>query len=108
MSRPIYFDESVWVTVADGLRRRGWEVHTARDYDRLGATDDRHLALAVDNDWILFTFDDDFLALARAEGLEHAGIVYADQAHRRVGDLVKELDAFLENLDPTWRGIHFL
>ena len=28
--RPLYCDESIWIPVADGLRRRGWTVYTAR------------------------------------------------------------------------------
>jgi len=35
MSRPLYGDESTWIPVADGLNRRGWEVHTARDWTTL-------------------------------------------------------------------------
>jgi CBS-domain-containing membrane protein len=27
--RPLYCDESIWVPVADGLRRRGWTVYEA-------------------------------------------------------------------------------
>lgn len=33
--RPLYCDESVWVPVADGLRRREWTVRTTRDEDLL-------------------------------------------------------------------------
>jgi len=108
MSRPLYCDESIWIPVAEGIRHRGWEVHTARQHDRLGAPDSEHLAFAVDNDWIVFMFDDDFLSLVEGEDLEHAGIVYTDQAGKRVGDVVKALDAFLDELDPEWRGVHFL
>jgi predicted nuclease of predicted toxin-antitoxin system len=74
--RPLYCDESIWVPVADGLRRRGWTVHTARGEDRLGDPDTEHLAYAADNDWILVTFDDDFLSLVENSNLNHAGIIY--------------------------------
>lgn len=106
--RPLYLDESVWIPVADGLRRRDWEVHTAREHGLLGEPDAVHLALALEHDWILFTFDDDFLALIKAEGHDHAGLIYTDQSHKRVGDVVKALDAFLDGLDSEWRGIHYL
>jgi predicted nuclease of predicted toxin-antitoxin system len=60
MSRPVYCDESIWAGIADGLRQRGWEAHTAREEGLLGAPDEEQLAFAVEHDWILFTFDDDF------------------------------------------------
>jgi predicted nuclease of predicted toxin-antitoxin system len=64
--RPLYCDESIWIPVADGLRRRGWAVLTARDEERLGDPDREHLSYAVENDWILVTFDDDFLSLVES------------------------------------------
>lgn len=76
MTRALYCDESIWIPVADGLRRRGWKVHTAKNEDTLGAPDREQLQYAVSNDWILLTFDDDFLSLVEGEGLEHAGLVY--------------------------------
>lgn len=56
--RPLYCDESLWIPVADGLRRRGWTVHTVRDEGRLGDPDREHLSYALENDWILVTFDE--------------------------------------------------
>ena len=44
----------------------------------LGATDDRHLALANDLGRVLVTQDRDFLRLNR-RGYPHAGIVYAPE-----------------------------
>ncbi len=105
--RPLYCDESVWVPVADGLRRRGWTVHLARDEGMLGEPDRNHLALANDRDWIVVTFDDDFLSLVEREGLQHAGIMFVNQAGRDIGDVVKAVDAYLED-SPDDRGIHYL
>jgi hypothetical protein len=48
--RPLYCDESIWIPVADGLRRRGWAVLTARDKERLGDSD-RGRARPEDTDW---------------------------------------------------------
>jgi len=47
--RPLYCDESIWIPVADGLRRRGWTVHTARDRETLGDPDREQLRYAVEN-----------------------------------------------------------
>ena len=94
--RPLYCDESIWIPVADGLRRRGWTVYTARDEERLGDPDREHLSYAVENDRILVTFDDDFLSLVEESGFKHAGIVYVQQAGCDIGDVVKAVDAHLE------------
>ena len=50
MTRPLYCDESIWIPVADGLRRRGWTVYTARDEGTLGDPDQEQLRYAVEND----------------------------------------------------------
>ena len=105
--RPLYCDEGIWIPVADGLRRRGWTVHTARDEGRLGDPDREHLLYALENDWILETFDDDFLSLVEGSRLEHAGIIYVQQAGRDVGGVVKAIDAHLENRRTADRGIHY-
>jgi len=97
MTRPVYCDESIWIPVADGLRRRGWTVHTARDEGTLGNPDTAQLAYAVERDWLLLTFDDDFLSLVEGEGLEHRGIIYVQQAGRQIGDVVKAVDKHLQN-----------
>jgi predicted nuclease of predicted toxin-antitoxin system len=62
MTRPVYCDESSWIPVADGLRRRGWTIHTARDEGTLGDPDREQLRYAVKRDRPLVTFDDDFLS----------------------------------------------
>ncbi|MFB6130350.1 MAG: DUF5615 family PIN-like protein [Salinigranum sp.] len=108
MMRPLYCDESIWIPVADGLRRRGWEVHTARSEDTLGDLDREQLGYAAEKDWILVTFDDDFLSLVEGEGLEHAGLIYVRQAGRRIGDVVKAVDAHLEEREAEDRSIRHL
>ena len=105
--RPLYCDESIWIPVADGRRRRGWTVHTARDEGRLGDPDREQLAHALENDWIMVTFDDDFLSLVEGSGFEHAGITYVQQAGRDIGDIVKTVDAHLESRSEDDRGIHY-
>ena len=65
MSRiEIYTDESVSISVAEGLRRRGVDTLSARDVGNLGLSDDEQLIYAGDNKAVLFTHDADFLRLA--------------------------------------------
>lgn len=106
--RPRYCDESIWVPVADGLRHRGWTVRVARDEGMLGEPDREYLAPVEENDWILVTFDDDFLSLFEAEGLAHAGVIFVSQAGRDIGDVVKAVDPHLDERSPDDRGIHYV
>lgn len=107
MTRQLYFDESVWAPVADGLRARGWSVTTAFEEDTLGEPDREQLAYARRNDWLLVTFDDDFLGLVHREELEHVGILYVDQHGRRIGDVVHAIDAFLDLHGTAFRDVGY-
>lgn len=104
--RPLYCDESVWVPVAEGLRQRGWQVYTVVDEDTRGDTDRQQLRYARENDWLLVTFDDDFLSLVEGQGLDHAGIIYVEQADKRIGDVVKQVDAYLDGREALGHRIH--
>ena len=73
-----YTDEHISGAVINGLRRLGADVLSTPEAGMLGATDDRHLALASDLGRVLVTQDRDFLRLNR-QGFPHTGIVYADE-----------------------------
>jgi len=105
--RPLYCDEGIWIPVADGLRQRGWRVYTTRGQNRLGEPDHEQLSYAFENDWLLVTFDDDFLSLVERDSLDHAGIVYVRQADRDIGDVVKAIDKHLEQRDSEDRSIGY-
>ncbi len=94
----IYADENVWLPVVEGLRRRGWEVTTARDEGTLGEPDEYQLRYAASNGWIVLTFDDDFLSLVERAlaDVDHAGVIYASQHGRDVGELVRGIDTILQ------------
>ncbi|WP_436348043.1 DUF5615 family PIN-like protein [Natronorubrum sp. FCH18a] len=81
--------------------------HTVRDKGKLGEPDRDHLSYDVENDWILLTFDDDFLSLVERAGLDHAGIIFVQQAGRDIGDVVKTVDSHLETRSPNDREIHY-
>ena len=74
---------------------------------RLGDPDREHLSYALANDWILVTFDDDFLSLVEGSELDHAGIIYVQQAGRDIGDVVKAIDAHLNERAHGDRRIHY-
>jgi len=94
----IYADENVWIPVAEGLRRRGWEVTTAVEAGTLGDSDREHLRFVAEEGWTLLTFDDDFLSMVktREPEFDHAGIIYVSQHGKDVGELVRRVDRVLQ------------
>ena len=105
--KPVYCDESIWIPVANGLRQRGWTVYTTHEEGHLGDSDKQQLAYAAENDWILLTFDDDFLSLVQKHDLDHSGIIYISQAGKRIGEVVKAVDKQLQET-PDTDQIHYL
>lgn len=85
-----YLDENVPVQVARQLKSRGIDVVTVRDLGLLGEEDANHLQNATELERVLCTYDTDFLRLA-ASGLQHAGIVFAQQDVHYIGEWVNWL-----------------
>ncbi|AEE54251.1 DUF5615 family PIN-like protein [Haliscomenobacter hydrossis] len=84
-----YLDEQVSKSIQSGLVRRGIEVLTSQEADMLGASDLEQLAFCEQNDWVIFSQDDDFLKL-NAAGQTHKGIVYARQ-RTSIGSIIQGL-----------------
>jgi len=86
--------------IAIGLQRRGVEATTLADAKLLGQTDVEIIAYALTQSYVIYTNDDDFPALA-AQGVKHAGIIFAGSAEKR---LVKSFDIFTSwpNV-PIWK-----
>ncbi|NEP55677.1 MAG: hypothetical protein F6K31_01365 [Symploca sp. SIO2G7] len=94
-----HLDEQVERAIAEGLRRRNVNVTTTPEAGLLGATDEEQLAFVVAQKRVIFTQDDDFLALHQ-RGLDHCGIVYCHQNSRSIGEIVRGLILIWEVLDP--------
>jgi len=92
-------DEHVPPTVTEGLRRRGVDVLTAQEAQKLAASDEEHLAFARAQERVIFTQDADFLRL-HAAGTVHAGIAYTPQ-QTPVGDMIRGLVLIAEVLEPS-------
>ncbi|MCK6468165.1 MAG: DUF5615 family PIN-like protein [Candidatus Brocadia sinica] len=84
-----YTNESVNVAVAEGLKRRGVKVVSARDVGNLGFSDKEQLDYATRKNFVIVTHDDDFLSMAMK--FEHKGIVYVHQQKYSVGGLIRGL-----------------
>ncbi len=90
----IYTDESVNVTIAEGLKRRGVDAFSARDTGKLGLTDEEQLVYAGNEKAAVFTHDTDFLQIAARwldEGRTHQGIIYCHQKRYSIGECVRKL-----------------
>lgn len=85
-----YFDESVELSVSEQLRAGGLDVVSAHSLDTLGDADQNHLERSTEMGRILCTYDADFLRLA-SEGVEHSGIIFAQQQKASIGGWVKEI-----------------
>ena len=75
MTIRFHLDEHIHQGIAVGLRSRGIDVTTPVDANLLGADDAEHIAFALQDDRVIVTHDDDYLAL-HTEGVPSAGIVY--------------------------------
>jgi hypothetical protein len=88
-------DHHVSAAIARGLLRRGIDVLTAEDDGTADWDDDRLLERATDMGRVVFTQDDDFLAIGydwQRSSREFAGIAYAHQLRITVGQAVRDLE----------------
>jgi hypothetical protein len=101
MPRTIRFhlDEHVAHAVANGLQRLGIDVTSTTNAGLLGASDADQIAYALAQGRVIFTEDDDLLAMAAA-GVMHAGLSYCHQDTRSLGHIVRSLELICEVYEP--------
>ena len=90
----IYTDESVNVSIAEGLKRRGVDSFSARDSDNLGLSDEEQIAYALSQQATIFTHDIDFLRIASrflGEGKTFHGVIYCHQHAYSIGKCIRKL-----------------
>ena len=103
MSLLLYMDQHVPFAITEGLRRRGVDVLTAAEDGTAAFDDDALLARTTSLHRVLFSQDEDLLAIAHhclLTGLEFAGVVYAHQLAISIGQAVRDLELFAKVLDP--------
>jgi predicted nuclease of predicted toxin-antitoxin system len=93
-----HLDENVASAVANGLRLRGVVVTTPGDVGLLEAPDQEHLQFAMQHGCVIFTHDDDYLALAKE--MPHAEIIYSQLQKRTVGQILAALLLIWDCLTP--------
>jgi hypothetical protein len=101
MSRTIRFhlDENCSRALASGLRRRGIDVTTTPEAGLLEVTDHAQTAYALGEGRVIFTQDEDFLAI-QASGTPHAGIAYCKKDTLGIGEIISGLVLIWEVYDP--------
>jgi len=92
-------DEHVSHAIAHGLWRRQIDATTAASASLLGATDEAHIAFALQEGRVIYTNDADFLSPA-ASGVQHAGIVYCRPGSRSIGDVIRHLALMHACMEP--------
>jgi predicted nuclease of predicted toxin-antitoxin system len=98
-----YFDHHVQGPVAEGLRRRGLEVITAKDDGARQLPDESLLARATELGCVLVTNDEDLVVIAsawQATGRPFAGIVYMTRQQIPYGKLIEDLQLIAEGYTP--------
>lgn len=97
----IYTNESVSVTIAEGLKRRGVDAFSAKGSSNLGLSDEEQLLYAAKENAAIFTHDADFLRIAARwmeEGKTHHGIIYCHQKSYTFGECVRRLRVLISVL----------
>ena len=101
MTHSLYMDQHVNAAITSGLRDRGIDVLTAFE-DGFDQHDDSEiLSRATELNRLVFTQDEDFLAIGhewQASGREFYGIVYSHQLSITVGRAVQDLQIVCEVL----------
>jgi hypothetical protein len=88
-------EDSMDSDLVRALRLRGVGVSTARDAGLIGESDEKHLAYAIAEGRVLYSFNvADFMNLHRAhltQGKHHPGIILAQQQRYSVGEQMRRL-----------------
>jgi hypothetical protein len=96
-------DHHVDVAITDGLRKRGIDVLTCRDDGTTTWDDEPLLERAAQLERVLFSQDDDLLAIARRwqkQNQSFAGLIYGHQLDLSIGQAVRDLELIAGVYDP--------
>jgi Domain of unknown function (DUF5615) len=99
----LYMDVHVKAAITAGLRRRGIDVVTAQEDGGARLEDAALLERAMALQRVLFSQDDDLLAIARARQTRRvffAGLIYGHQLAATVGKYVLDLEVVCQVLNP--------
>jgi hypothetical protein len=109
----LYMDVHVKAAITAGIRRRGIDVITAQENGATRLEDILLLDRATALGRVLFSQDDDLLAIARerqTQGVFFAGLIYGHQLVATIGKYVLDLEVVYTVLDheDMANGIEYL
>jgi hypothetical protein len=99
----LYMDHHVDAAITEGLRRRGIDVVTSREDGTTTWDDDQLLERANLLGRVLFSQDDDLLAIARQwqrTGRSFAGLIYGHQLKLSIGQAIRDLELVAKVYEP--------
>ncbi len=99
----LYIDHNVPSPIVAGLRKRGVDVITCLDDDTTTLDDDLLLDRATLLGRVLFTEDEDLLAIAQRRqqtGREFSGVAYAHQLNISIGQAIRDLELLSKAYEP--------
>lgn len=103
MTISFYMSHHVPSAITEGLRSKGVDVVTAYEDGAEQYDDDRLLARASELGRVLFSQDDDLLAVAQrwiAAGKPFAGLIYGHQRALAIGRAVQDLELIAKASQP--------
>jgi Domain of unknown function (DUF5615) len=103
MSIALYMDEHIHLAITVGLQFRDVDVLTVQDDGRKGMPDTVILDRAMDIQRVVFTQDEDFLAIAnrrQQEEVNFSGVIYAHQQKVTLGDCIRDLEIVAKVNEP--------
>jgi hypothetical protein len=101
---PLYIDHNVPSQIAAGLRKRGVDVITCLDDGTTTLDDDLPLDRATSLGRVLFTQDEDLLAIAQHRqqtSREFSGVAYAHQLNISIGQAIHDLELLAKVYEPA-------
>lgn len=96
-------DEHIHIAITVGLQKRGVEVIRVQDVGLVATDDIVILEFAHLQGLIVFTMDDDFLALGadkQRNEIPFSGLIYAKQHSLSIGQFINELELVAKGYDP--------
>jgi hypothetical protein len=99
----LYMDVHVKAAITAGVRRRGINVVTAQEDGATRLEDTPLLDHVTALERVLFSQDDDLLAIARTyqlQGMSFVGLIYGHQLAATIGKYVLDLEVVCKVLDP--------
>jgi len=109
----LYMDQHVPSAITQGLRQRGVDVLTAWEDAYAEAEDERILERAGPLGRLVYTNDDDFLAIAQRwlqTGRGFAGLAYAHPQRITVRQAIESLEVIAKVSEPdeSWNVVYYL